>query len=134
MFQLMSDSIDVFLNLIFCLLCNDQRLLSRNVLDRRNEHSASYVSCLLFLVRLDANVRKRLSNLLLFLSRLRFYASLFRLYCVMFRCRRRFQRSYHRNQILTHELIRLKESYVYGRYVHKRCLLHQFPFLTKRHG
>ena len=45
-----------------------------------------------------------------------------------------YERSYHRNQILTHELIRLKESYVYGRYVHKRCLLHQFPSLAKRHG
>jgi G3E family GTPase len=38
--------------------------------------------------------------------------------------RQRFQKSYHQNQILKHELMSLKEFYVYGQYEH---MLHKNP-------
>ena len=134
MFLLMSNSIDVFSSLIFCLLCNDQHLLSHSVLDRRSEHSTSCVSCQPFWVRLDADVRKHLSVLLLSESRLHFCASLFRLCCVMNHCLQKFQRSCHLNQTLRHALTQSKESSEYGQYVHKRCLSHLSPFLTTHRG
>ena len=133
-FLLRSSSIDVFSSLIFCLLCNDQHLLSRNVLDRRNVRSASYVSCLLFLARLDEDVRKHLSILLRYENRLRFYASLSRSCYAMIHCRRKFQRSCHQNQTLGHGLRPSKEFYGYGQSARKRYLWHQFPFLTTHRG
>lgn len=103
-------------------------------IDQRNVQLTSYVSYLLFLVRLGEDVHKCLSSLLLYENHLRFCVNLFQLCCVSFRCRRKFRRWYHLNRNLKHELTQLKEFYVCGQSEHKKCLSHLFPFLTMHHG
>ena len=133
-FQLKLSLIDVFLSLISYSLCSDLLQQGHNVLDQRNAHLKDFLSCRLSWVHPDVNARKYLSSLLLYVNHSHFYVNLFRWCYVMIRYLQKFQKSYHPNQNLTHELTLSMESYGYGQYVHKKYLCYLFPFLTMRHG